>query len=55
MQHGFMPGDTVKYDGKTGEVIARGASRGKYWVQILFTNGSKIDVKNDDINKIKRS
>ena len=54
-QHNFMPGDVVKYNGVIGEVIARGASRNRYWVQILFKNGTKLDVVNDDIKKIQRS
>lgn len=55
MNHNFMPGDIVKYDGKIGEVISRGASRGRYYVQLLFPGGKRIDVVNDDIKKIKRS
>lgn len=55
MQHDFMPGDVVTYKGKMGEVGARGARRGTYWVQILFIDGSKLDVENEDIRKIKRS
>jgi hypothetical protein len=55
MQHDFVPGNVVTYDGKMGEVIARGASRNRYFVQILFKDGSRLDVVNQDINKIKRS
>lgn len=56
MQHSFMPGDVVSYPGQgVGEVIARGASKGKYWVQVLFVNGKRKDIVNNDINKLKRS
>lgn len=55
MQHGFMPGDVVKYNSVLGEVIARGGDRGRYWVQILFKNGTRLDVVNKDIKKIQRA
>jgi hypothetical protein len=56
MQHDFMPGNVVTYPGfGVGEVIARGASRGKYWVQVLFADGRKRDVVNEEIKKLKRS
>jgi hypothetical protein len=55
MNHGFMPGDVVSYKGQVGEVIARGAFKGTYWVQILFAGGARLDVKNNDIKKIKRA
>jgi hypothetical protein len=56
MQHNFMPGDVVKHNSHgTGTVIGRGASRGKYWVQVRFLNGSTVDFVNDEIKTLKKS
>lgn len=56
MKHNFMPGDIVTYPGEgIGEVIARGASSNRYWVQVLFVKGGRKDIVNKDIKKLKRS
>jgi hypothetical protein len=56
MHHNFMPGDIVTdKDLGVGEVIARGASRGRYWVQVLFANGDRKDFVNKEIKKLKHS
>jgi hypothetical protein len=56
MQHGFMMGDIVFHpDYGTGEIVSRGARPGKYWVQVLFTDGKKRDIVNEEIKKLRRS
>ncbi len=50
-----MPGNVVRDGNKVGEVIARGASRNRYFVQVLFPGGVKVEYVNDEIKKLKRS
>jgi hypothetical protein len=53
IKHNFKLGDLVSFKGNLGEVISRGASKDRQFVQILFINGSKTDVVNEDIKKIR--
>jgi hypothetical protein len=56
MQHNFMPGNVITHNKHgIGEVLGRGADRGRYWVQVRFISGKTMDFVNNKISELKHS
>ena len=53
--HHFMPGQSVKVDNALGQIVARGATPGRYYVEVKFHASGKTQVfVNEQILRITR-
>jgi hypothetical protein len=51
--HHLMPGDRVT-GAASGQVTARGATRGQRWVQVRRADGRTVRVTNDNIRNLRK-